>query len=81
MLESRFPDVPWAQIRGMGNRIRHEYDLINVGVTWETVAEPSDLDDLLRALHEAFPEIGWTRAHEVAGAGGHRLRDRIRRMP
>jgi len=31
------PDQPWADIRGMGNRLRHAYDRINRDVLWNTV--------------------------------------------
>lgn len=33
------PTVPWADIRGMRNRITHEYFGIDVGVLWATVVE------------------------------------------
>src|SRR5579863_8563874 len=54
-LESRFPAVPWAHVRGIGNRLRHEYERIDVAVIWKTVAESTDLEDLARALRAAFP--------------------------
>ena len=31
------PDRPWADIRGMGNRLRHAYDRINLDIIWNTV--------------------------------------------
>jgi uncharacterized protein with HEPN domain len=31
------PDEPWADIRGMGNRLRHAYDRISLDVIWNTV--------------------------------------------
>lgn len=31
------PDQPWSEIRGMGNRLRHGYDGINVEIVWRTV--------------------------------------------
>jgi uncharacterized protein with HEPN domain len=31
------PDVPWRQIRGLGNRLRHGYDTIDPAVLWHTV--------------------------------------------
>jgi uncharacterized protein with HEPN domain len=27
--EDLCPEIPWAQIRGVGNRLRHEYDRIS----------------------------------------------------
>ncbi len=31
------PDQPWADIRGMGNRLRHAYDRISFDVLWNAV--------------------------------------------
>jgi uncharacterized protein with HEPN domain len=53
-LERRFPDVPWAQIRGIGNRLRHDYGRIDAGIIWDTIAESRNLDDLRDALQSAF---------------------------
>jgi uncharacterized protein with HEPN domain len=30
------PDQPWADIRGMGNRLRHAYDRISFDIVWNT---------------------------------------------
>ena len=32
-----FPAEPWAQIRGIGNRIRHEYFRIDDAILWEII--------------------------------------------
>lgn len=50
-LDSRFPGVPWRQIRAIGNRLRHEheYGRIDPQVIWNT-AVSSDLTDLETAL-------------------------------
>jgi len=45
----RHPEVPWAQIRAIGNVLRHEYAGIDVGIIWETVAM-GDLDTLTAAV-------------------------------
>ena len=34
---AEFPTEPWAQIRGIGNRIRHEYFRIDDALLWEIV--------------------------------------------
>lgn len=31
------PDQPWADIRGMGNRLRHAYDRLSLEIVWNTV--------------------------------------------
>jgi uncharacterized protein with HEPN domain len=30
------PDQPWADIRGMGNRLRHAYDRLDLDIVWNT---------------------------------------------
>ncbi len=42
------PELPWADIRGMRNRIAHEYFGVDVKVLWQTVRE--DLPPLLATL-------------------------------
>lgn len=42
------PEIPWADIRGMRNRVAHEYFGVDVKVLWQTVRE--DLPPLLAAL-------------------------------
>ncbi len=39
------PDQPWEQMRGLGNRLRHEYDKIDSDLIWNLVSE-----DLLSKL-------------------------------
>ncbi|WP_244564179.1 HepT-like ribonuclease domain-containing protein [Rhizobium sp. RU36D] len=38
-LLSRAPDVPWKQIRGIGNILRHEYHRIADEVVWTVITE------------------------------------------
>ena len=33
------PDQAWEDIRGMGNRLRHAYDRIDLGIVWNVVFE------------------------------------------
>lgn len=51
--ERRCPGVPWRDIRGIGNWLRHQYERIELSVIWNTVQ--SDLPPLkasvLRALN------------------------------
>jgi uncharacterized protein with HEPN domain len=46
------PSQPWGDIRGMGNRLRHTYDRIDLDVLWNTVRDrlPSLKVDVERAL-------------------------------
>jgi uncharacterized protein with HEPN domain len=34
-LKSRYPDIPWSQIAGIGNVLRHDYDLVDDHIIWE----------------------------------------------
>jgi len=42
------PEIPWADIRGMRNKVAHEYFGIDVKVLWQTIRE--DLPPLLAML-------------------------------
>ena len=33
----QIPDEPWGQIKGIGNRIRHEYFRIDDAILWEII--------------------------------------------
>ena len=46
------PSQPWGDIRGMGNRLRHAYDRIDLDVLWNTVRDrlPSLKVDVERGL-------------------------------
>lgn len=50
------PELPWADIRGMRNRVAHEYFGVDVKVLWETVRE--DLPALLAALRALLERQG-----------------------
>jgi uncharacterized protein len=45
------PDIPWADVRGMRNRIAHDYFGVDLMVLWHTVNE--DLPEL-RSAFEAL---------------------------
>jgi uncharacterized protein with HEPN domain len=34
--EKLMPSQPWGDIRGMGNRLRHAYDRIDIDIIWKT---------------------------------------------
>ena len=46
------PSQPWGDIRGMGNRLRHAYDRIDLDVLWNTIRDrlPSLKSDVEKAL-------------------------------
>ena len=46
------PSQPWGDIRGLGNRLRHAYDCIDLDILWNTVRDrlPSLKADAEQAL-------------------------------
>ena len=49
------PEIPWRDIRGMGNWLRHRYDRVDVEIVWNTVTEnlPPLKACILRSLKPA----------------------------
>jgi uncharacterized protein with HEPN domain len=52
-LRCETPDIPWAKIKGMRNRLIHAYSDVNIGLVWSTVVSDlpvliAHLEDLLR---------------------------------
>ncbi len=50
-----FPDVPWSQMRGIRNRIVHEYDRLDTEIIWNVVHNelPPLVSTLRRIMSEA----------------------------
>jgi uncharacterized protein with HEPN domain len=46
------PGMPWPDIRGMGNQIRHGYDRLNAAIIWTTI--DGDLTPLRKACAAAL---------------------------
>lgn len=51
------PDQPWADIRGMGNWLRHAYDRVSFDVLWNAVRHdlPALAADARQALERLRP--------------------------
>jgi uncharacterized protein with HEPN domain len=49
------PDVEWRDIRGLGNRLRHAYDSIDVGLIWMIVEK--DLAPLRTGVQAALMKL------------------------
>jgi uncharacterized protein with HEPN domain len=49
-IQSRFPDIPWSQMRGIRNILIHEYFGVDEEVIWETVQ--NDLPSLQVKLNK-----------------------------
>jgi uncharacterized protein with HEPN domain len=50
---SPYPQVPWAQIVSLRNRLIHGYDAVDFDVLWEILT--SDLPPLIAALEKVIP--------------------------
>jgi len=48
------PGIPWAQIKGMRNRLIHAYSDVNIRLVWSTVV--TDLPLLLAQLEDLLRE-------------------------
>jgi uncharacterized protein with HEPN domain len=38
-VQTRFPDVPWVEMKGMRNILIHEYFGVSLEIVWKTVRE------------------------------------------
>jgi uncharacterized protein with HEPN domain len=36
-IAERHPEIPWRNVRDIGNLLRHEYENVDAEVIWETV--------------------------------------------
>ncbi len=50
--QSSAPEIPWANIIGMRNRLIHAYFDINLDILWQTVSK--DLPELAAALKKSM---------------------------
>lgn len=50
--KASFPSIPWRALKGMRNRIVHEYGNVDLDVVYNTVA--NDIPSLLHILSEDF---------------------------
>lgn len=51
------PDIPWREIRGLGNRLRHDYDTVDLARVWLLIERDLPLlkaacQDVLRVLSQ-----------------------------
>ena len=55
--ETLMPDQPWADIRALGNVLRHEYDGVDPRIIWRVI-DSGDLASLRHAVATALTRIG-----------------------
>jgi len=46
------PTIPWREIRGIGNWLKHRYDSIEIGTVWNAITD--DLPPLKAAATQAL---------------------------
>jgi uncharacterized protein with HEPN domain len=51
---ARHPTIPWQQIRGMRNRVMHEYHSVSLRIVWNTIKV--DLPVLRSAIEQELRE-------------------------
>lgn len=59
------PEVPWRNIRGMGNWLRHQYDSVDLPMVWNTVTD--DLPLLKAAVMRALNLPGSNSNSPISG--------------
>jgi uncharacterized protein with HEPN domain len=59
--EGLCPEVPWRDIRGIGNWLRHQYDRVDVETVWNTIQD--DLPPLKAAVEKVLASPDSSSAH------------------
>jgi uncharacterized protein with HEPN domain len=54
-IQERYPEIPWAQIVGLRNRLIHGYFLVDYGIVWEIVQ--NELSPLREKLEQIAREV------------------------
>ena len=54
-LTEAYPDVPWKNIRGIGNFLRHEYDKLEPDILWQIASE--GLNPLKAAIRAMLAQL------------------------
>lgn len=54
-----YPQVPWAKIVGMRQRLAHGYDVVDLRVLWDTITDdlPPLITELERILGQEGPDV------------------------
>jgi len=53
-IRSKYPSLPWRDIRGMRSKLVHQYFGINMEVVWQTIQE--DLPFIVKELKEILKQ-------------------------
>ena len=58
-IKSRHPQIPWVDVAGIGNILRHEYHNVAARIVWETVrVHLPQLLAVVRAIEAELPGDG-----------------------
>ena len=52
-VREKYPNVPWAKVVGMRNRLIHGYDFVDYAILWDTITD--DLPLLIVELEKIIP--------------------------
>jgi uncharacterized protein with HEPN domain len=64
--EALCPGLPWREIRGIGNWLRHQYDRVDIETVWNTVTMDlpplkAAVDRALRSLNSRLSDSGFEK--------------------
>ena len=51
--KTQYPTIPYAQIKGMRNRVTHEYKEVDFDIIWESIQ--TDIPELLNLIDSLIP--------------------------
>ncbi len=49
-----YPEIPWAEMRGLRNVLAHEYDRVDVDIIWRVIQE--ELPPIIPKLQQVFEQ-------------------------
>ena len=49
-IKERYDEIPWRELRGLRNRITHDYDRIHMDIVWGVICD--DLPDMIEKIDE-----------------------------
>ena len=67
-MTDRFPEIPWHDIRAIGNRLRHEYRWVDDAILWPIATR--EIDHLEAAVQNLLDELGRAGAERDANGDG-----------